>query len=672
MKTSSNNNNIESKNNQVFNSCKEQYEAIKYGRPWYLLLFYWGAHYAAYNKDAETVAEVLDGMDGVTTYEECGMKCTVFPVDALAEALPKLRARNEYISICDNLSHNGLYSRRTLADILNRNKTGRYYGECTDVFTSSDDREQADVKAEGCEVVRHIYYRIDCPDYEAGHDIDAFYSEVVKLLEAEGWHVEGDWQGAHCPTMRKGAQSLYCHPQSLSGEVSPVECDRIGQVLMTGETFRLRGIDDYGRIFLTASEEQERDLYRQNYQDGLADVLREVLTTKRSNLYRDKGDALGNAYRRTAIENIRTDMEDKGSNYYYWRKAVTEFVDSEYDRLLQAGYIKETEGQNGRTLCRWINKKEEKERAKAIREAEKAEKEREKATLEPVSEITEFFTKGKKYRCIKSVIGNKSGREMFTKGQVYEQYTEPSVFYGWLRNNQGERHAWPQIDEMADYLETWSEAKPEDIDPRLYFEPVEEITEAEGIKVGDKVRHNKHEEVATVTAIREAFVNGCDGYRYLYTLDFGQSVKGPFDVELNGGEFLREAFTLQEALEIKPKATDSELESLTAKYAKQIEESALLGCGCMVGDGDETRKDSKCVKVRTAYKNDSHDPKDWTYCVSWYETTPIKGDADGQHQILRECENGILLEQAAKHMAYFEQMTRKGWTLDEILYGKAA
>jgi hypothetical protein len=49
--------------------------------------------------------------------------------------------------------------------------------------------------------------------------------------------------------------------------------------------------------------------------------------------------------------------------------------------------------------------------------------------------------------------------------------------------------------------------------------------------------------VATVTAIREAFVNGCDGYRYLYTLDFGQSVTGPFGVELNGGEFLREAFT---------------------------------------------------------------------------------------------------------------------------------
>lgn len=74
-------------------------------------------------------------------------------------------------------------------------------------------------------------------------------------------------------------------------------------------------------------------------------------------------------------------------------------------------------------------------------------------------------------------------------------------------------------------------------------EKSEAITEAEGIQIGDTVRHNKHEEIATVTAIREAFVNRCDGHRYLYTLDFGQSVKGPFGVELNGGEFLREAFT---------------------------------------------------------------------------------------------------------------------------------
>ena len=164
----------------------------------------------------------------------------------------------------------------------------------------------------------------------------------------------------------------------------------------------------------------------------------------------------------------------------------------------------------------------------------------------------EFFTKGKKYRCIKSVVMKKGGKTAFKAGSIYEQVCEPTHWVGWLRNEQGERHAWPQPVYIADEVKTWG-TKPEDIDPRLYFEPAEdgketeEITEAEGVKVGDKVRHNKHEEVATVTAIREAFVNGCDGYRYLYTLDFGQSVKGPFDVEMNGGEFLREAFTVCEA-----------------------------------------------------------------------------------------------------------------------------
>ena len=152
-----------------------------------------------------------------------------------------------------------------------------------------------------------------------------------------------------------------------------------------------------------------------------------------------------------------------------------------------------------------------------------------------------FFTPDTRYRCTRTVIDDE-GHETFTKGQIYEQASEPTIYYGWLRNNSGTRHAWPQPQEIANECEAWG-WKPADIDPRNYFEPVEEITQAEGIKIGDKVRHNKHEEVATVTAIREAFVNRCDGYRYLYTLDFGQSVKGPFGVELNGGEFLREAFT---------------------------------------------------------------------------------------------------------------------------------
>ena len=82
------------------------------------------------------------------------------------------------------------------------------------------------------------------------------------------------------------------------------------------------------------------------------------------------------------------------------------------------------------------------------------------------SKNQEFFTKGTKYRCIKSVKGD------FTKGKVYEQSSDPTQWYGYFRNDQGVHHVWPQPANIARECALWG-YKPEDIDPRLYFEPVE-------------------------------------------------------------------------------------------------------------------------------------------------------------------------------------------------------
>lgn len=78
-----------------------------------------------------------------------------------------------------------------------------------------------------------------------------------------------------------------------------------------------------------------------------------------------------------------------------------------------------------------------------------------------------------------------------------------------------------------------------------------EITEAEGVKVGDKVKHAWSDEVATVTSIRKGYWDASDGEVWLFTLDFGKdtmgewkTVLGPFKMELNGGDFRREAFTV--------------------------------------------------------------------------------------------------------------------------------
>jgi len=143
----------------------------------------------------------------------------------------------------------------------------------------------------------------------------------------------------------------------------------------------------------------------------------------------------------------------------------------------------------------------------------------------------------------------------------------------------------------------------------------------EQIKIGDKVRHNKHEEVATVTAIREAFVNRCDGYRYLYTLDFGQSVRGPFDVELNGGEFLREAFTpcTPDTISTEDKPTGTDPRFTLNRYnispiSKYINDLGTIYANIRPEDDPEGKRLGYC---RYMTKKPGGE---WTEnrCMSWY------------------------------------------------------
>lgn len=56
------------------------------------------------------------------------------------------------------------------------------------------------------------------------------------------------------------------------------------------------------------------------------------------------------------------------------------------------------------------------------------------------SKSTEFFTKGKKYRCIKTAVMKKGGETAFKAGSIYEQTNEPTHWVGWLRNEQAARH----------------------------------------------------------------------------------------------------------------------------------------------------------------------------------------------------------------------------------------
>ena len=205
------------------------------------------------------------------------------------------------------------------------------------------------------------------------------------------------------------------------------------------------------------------------------------------------------------------------------------------------------------------------------------------------------------------------------------------------------------------------------------------INEAEGVKVGDKVKHAWSDEVATVTAIRKGYWDASDGEVWLFTLDFGKDTKGewktvlgPFKMELNGGEFRREALTLQPASVISdPDGREfrdfktwngmtvkaEERQKWTRFFAEGIINKVNFG-----GNGSTYKHNAGKIRVSIAYRNGSKKAEDMSYCVSWYEETD-KGTK------LRESENGVSIWQAARAMADFHLLADVvGFTsIDEIL-----
>jgi len=422
----------------------------------------------------------------------------------------------------------------------------------------------------GRETLTEVYYRVDVTAYtanlytyteqareESKKACEAYYSEVVALLEAEGWERQND-KYDDCPTMTKGTQQLRCHPQEIVGNVLGEDVVRLAEKLKGMTSCKWIGVDVYSNCVITTSAEDTMQLYRQTWDCEIMDIMAEMFRTKRTTMYYKLEARLHDV-----ADRIRIKINDwrNGQVNYEHDKDVRDFdcvrlggdyvvnvYLREWARLaISEGRLILTENADGIKIARWVNKKEEKERVRAIREAKKAKMERRyqkwqeflereaeeqnsfaegmrvkapvvsledfdkevfvitrirrKAAdnggnaslivkseltgvervingsdvseilpaLQEVSEIkeAEFFTKGKKYRCIKSVKGE------FTKGKVYEQSSDPTQWYGYFRNDKGRHNVWPQPAEIAHSCDLY-DMKPEDIDPRLYFEPVEE------------------------------------------------------------------------------------------------------------------------------------------------------------------------------------------------------
>ena len=125
--------------------------------------------------------------------------------------------------------------------------------------------------------------------------------------------------------------------------------------------------------------------------------------------------------------------------------------------------------------------------------------------------------------------------------------------------------------------------------------------------------------------------------------------------------------TLEEPSEITAEPTLYERHNITADERRKRAEVSAQYIRRQARMAREAFYHHKGARIETsiAYRNDTDDPDKMSYKVCWYDETRT-----GRLHLV-DCENGISLGQAARHMADFALLTECGLTLREILYPAA-
>lgn len=237
----------------------------------------------------------------------------------------------------------------------------------------------------GRKTLMNVYYRVIVKEYvnylsnnteDAGKlsetATNAFYSEVVELLKAEGWELERPYGNGYCPRMVKGSQSLYCHPQSISGNVNTEDIEALGKKIQAMQSCEWEGVDVYENVIVTSSVDDTMQLYHQTYDETIQDVLCENFSTKRKNLFYSLEGMISRIaqHLHIKIDKSENDMMWYSREEMPYGKLEGENVADAYVRekageMIAQGRIKTTVIK-GLPHARWMNKAEERELRRKI------------------------------------------------------------------------------------------------------------------------------------------------------------------------------------------------------------------------------------------------------------------------------------------------------------------
>jgi len=232
----------------------------------------------------------------------------------------------------------------------------------------------------GREVLRNVYYRIEVPFYtytfgysdkyekerqQGRENARKFFYEAVDILQAAGWAlVDDEWRKEHsiCPQLTKGDQKLYCHPQNISGCVKPDEVDAVGRLFAGAKTFRHYKTDDYRDVIVTTSTADEMQLYHQTFDATANQVLQELTTTKRRNLYKNEGSVWHLLMNRLSIDTKRT------GEIYNLDHVEQTYANDVIQKAKADGWLVSAKDCRDADIIRWVNKAEQREIEKKMKQ----------------------------------------------------------------------------------------------------------------------------------------------------------------------------------------------------------------------------------------------------------------------------------------------------------------
>lgn len=234
----------------------------------------------------------------------------------------------------------------------------------------------------GREVLRNVYYRIEVPFYtytfgyysdkyekerqQGRENARRYFDEVVAILQAAGWAlVDEAWRKEHsgsCPQLTKGDQKLYCHPQNISGCVRPDEVDAVGRLFAGAKTFRHYKTDDYRDVIVTTSTADEMRLYHQTFDATANQVLQELTTTKRRNLYKNEGAVWHILMNRLSIDTKRT------GEIYNFDHVEQTYANDVIQKAKADGWLVTAKDCRDADIIRWVNKAEQREMEKKMKQ----------------------------------------------------------------------------------------------------------------------------------------------------------------------------------------------------------------------------------------------------------------------------------------------------------------